>query len=42
VLTVRSVLVPETYNHIINPRHVDAARIKRLASFPYPLDARLL
>jgi RES domain-containing protein len=42
VLTVRSVLVPETYNHIINPRHAHAARIKRLASFPYPLDARLL
>jgi RES domain-containing protein len=42
VLTVRSVLVPETYNHIINPRHVDATRIKRLASFRYPLDARLL
>ena len=42
VLTVRSVLVPETYNQIINPRHADAARIQRLASFPYPLDARLL
>jgi RES domain-containing protein len=41
VLTVRSVLVPETYNLIINPRHADAARIKRLTSFPYPLDSRL-
>jgi RES domain-containing protein len=42
LLTVRSVLVPETYNLIINPRHADAARIKRLTSFPYPLDSRLL
>jgi RES domain-containing protein len=42
VLMVRSVLVPETYNLIINPRHADATRIKRLTSFPYPLDSRLL
>jgi RES domain-containing protein len=41
VLMVRSVLVPETYNLIINPRHADATRIKRLTSFPYPLDSRL-
>jgi len=41
VLTVRSVLVPDTYNLIINPRHADAARIKRLRSLPYPLDSRL-
>jgi RES domain-containing protein len=42
LLAVRSVLVPETYNIIINPRHVDAARIKPIASFPYPLDTRLM
>ena len=36
LLIVRSVLVPETYNLILNPRHADAARIKRTASFPYP------
>jgi RES domain-containing protein len=42
VLMVRSVLVPETYNWIINPRHTDAARIKRLTSFPYPLEPQLL
>jgi putative toxin-antitoxin system antitoxin component (TIGR02293 family) len=41
VLAVRSVLVPETYNLIINPRHADATRINRLTSFPYPLDSRL-
>jgi RES domain-containing protein len=42
VLMVRSVLVPETYNLIINPRHANATRIQRLTSFPYPLDSRLL
>jgi RES domain-containing protein len=42
VLVVRSVLVPETYNVLINPRHADAARIKRLAVMSYPLDSRLL
>ena len=42
VLVVRSVLVRETYNVIINPRHADAARIKRLAVMTYPLDSRLL
>jgi RES domain-containing protein len=36
VLVVRSVLVPETYNVLINSRHADAARIKRLAVMPYP------
>jgi RES domain-containing protein len=42
VLVVRSVLVPETYNMLVNPRHASAARIKRLAAMPYPLDSRLL
>jgi putative toxin-antitoxin system antitoxin component (TIGR02293 family) len=41
VLVVRSVLVPEMYNVLINPRHADAARIKRLTVMPYPLDSRL-
>jgi RES domain-containing protein len=41
VLLVRSVLVPETYNVLINPRHAEAARIARHADFPYPLDPRL-
>jgi RES domain-containing protein len=41
LLVVRSVLVPETYNVVINPRHDDAARMRRLAVIPYPLDARL-
>jgi RES domain-containing protein len=41
ILVVRSVLVPETYNVLINPRHTDATRLSCLASFPYPVDARL-
>jgi hypothetical protein len=32
------VLVPETYNVLINPRHKDAVGIERLAVMPYPLD----
>lgn len=42
VLMVRSVLVPETYNSLINPQHPEARRIARVASFPYPLDKRLV
>ena len=41
VLLVRSVLVPETYNALINPRHEDAAQIRMLSAFRYPLDPRL-
>jgi len=41
LLIVRSVLVPETYNVLINPRHADATRVQRFAVFPYPLDSRL-
>jgi RES domain-containing protein len=41
VLLVRSVLVPETYNALLNPRHADAGQIRVLSSFPYPLDPRL-
>jgi RES domain-containing protein len=42
LLVVRSVLVPETYNILINPRHADAEHIQRLAVIPYPLDSRLV
>lgn len=41
VLFVRSVLVPETVNALLNPRHPDAAAIATVESFPYPLDGRL-
>jgi RES domain-containing protein len=42
ILIVPSVLVPETQNVLVNPRHADAGRIERLATFPYALDARLV
>lgn len=41
VLIVRSVLVPETFNALVNPRHPEAAAIATIESIPYPLDARL-
>ena len=41
LLIVRSVLVPETYNVLINPRHTDAVQVARLAAFRFPLDERL-
>ncbi|MGH8226964.1 MAG: RES family NAD+ phosphorylase [Steroidobacteraceae bacterium] len=41
VLFVRSVLVPETYNALINPRHGDAAEMRLLGAFRFPLDERL-
>jgi RES domain-containing protein len=40
LLIVRCVLVPETYNVIVNPRHADAAGIRRVGVMPYPLDSR--
>jgi len=42
LLVVHSVLVPETYNLLINPRHAEAAGVKVVATFSYPLDARLV
>jgi RES domain-containing protein len=40
-LVVRSVLVPQTYNVLVNLRHVGAMHVKRLDVMPYPLDSRL-
>jgi RES domain-containing protein len=40
LLLVPCVLVPETYDVLINPRYVDASKIQRLSVFPYPLDSR--
>ncbi|GAC1502282.1 MAG: hypothetical protein NVS1B6_08880 [Steroidobacteraceae bacterium] len=42
LLLVRSLLVPETYNVLINPRRADAVNIRRLAVMQYPLDSRLV
>jgi RES domain-containing protein len=41
VLLVRSVLVPDTLNAVVNPRHPDAAAIETMEAIPYPLDGRL-
>jgi RES domain-containing protein len=41
-LLVRSVLVPETWNILVNPLHQDAVRIASLADIRFPLDARLV
>jgi RES domain-containing protein len=42
LLRVPSVIVPETYNVLLNPRHPDAARLRILWHREYPWDSRLL
>lgn len=42
VLLVRSLLVPQTWNVLINPLHQDALRMTTLAQIRFPLDTRLL
>jgi RES domain-containing protein len=42
LLRVPSVIVPETYNVLLNPEHADAAKVKVLWQPEYPWDARLL
>ncbi len=42
LLRVPSVIVPETYNVLLNPRHTDAARVKVLWHRRYGWDKRLL
>lgn len=41
VLQVRSALVPQTWNLLINPVHRDAAGMTSLAEIRFPLDSRL-
>ena len=41
LLRVPSVLIPEEFNVILNPRHPDAARIKQVATAPFVFDPRL-
>ena len=41
MLTVRSVLVPETFNALINPRHAQASQLQLIHAFTYPMDPRL-
>jgi RES domain-containing protein len=42
VLQVRSVLVPETWNMLVNPVHRDAVGMTILAEIRFPLDSRLI
>lgn len=42
VLRVPSAIVPETFNRLLNPEHVDATRIRVLWHAEYPWDTRLL
>ena len=39
---VPSVIVPEEYNVLLNPRHADAAKLNATAVRPWTYDARLL
>ncbi len=42
LLRVPSVIVPETFNVLLNPQHADAARVQILWHEEYPWDARIL
>lgn len=42
ILLVRSVLVPETWNILVNPLHQDAVSVTGLAEIRFPLDSRLI
>jgi RES domain-containing protein len=41
VLRVPSVLVPETWNYLLNPAHPDASLFQIERSYDYPFDLRL-
>jgi RES domain-containing protein len=41
LLQVPSVLVPETWNYLLNPIHAEAARCAIERSYEYPFDLRL-
>ena len=41
LLRVPSVLVPETWNYLLNPKHPDAANFQIEGSYEYPFDLRL-
>ena len=42
LLQVPSVLVPETWNLLVNPQHVEAGLLKITAMYEHAFDARLL
>jgi RES domain-containing protein len=41
LLRVPSVLVPETWNVLVNPRHAEASLLKVTMRYEHPFDARL-
>jgi RES domain-containing protein len=41
-LTVRSIVVPQETNLLLNVRHADMARVTVVASDPFACDPRLL
>ncbi len=42
LLRVPSAIVPETFNLLLNPRHLEAGRLRVIAHRDYPWDKRLL
>jgi RES domain-containing protein len=42
LLQVPSVLVPETWNVLVNPQHAEANRLKITATYDHAFDVRLL
>jgi len=40
-LEVRCVIVPETWNLVVNPMHPDMEQVRTLAVLPYEIDGRL-
>lgn len=42
LLQVPSVLVPETWNVLVNPLHVEISLLKIIAMYEHPFDSRLL
>ena len=41
LLRVPSVLVPATFNYVLNPLHADAARLRIQSIYEYPFDPRI-
>jgi RES domain-containing protein len=41
LLKVPSVVVPQEFNYVINPRHADFARVRIGTPLPFPFDSRL-
>ena len=41
VLKVPSAIVPEEYNYVLNPAHIDFGKVKHLGAEPFEFDIRL-